>query len=111
GCSVVGGVGVVEDGGGMTGAGPRRSQRQRLLGEFFPPILGGTPEAWAEANRTVMPRLWQGYGSYGRTDVDYAAYDRAYRTAWLGGMCELLNVSLPPEEECIAQAHRAAAYV
>jgi HAD superfamily hydrolase (TIGR01509 family) len=101
----------VDDGGVMNDPVPRKSQWQRLLGEFFPPILGGTPEAWAEANRTVMPRLWQGYGLYGRTDVDYAAYDRAYQTAWLGGMCELVDVRVPPEEECIALAHRAAAYV
>ena len=101
----------IDDGGVMNDPTPRRAQWQRLLSEFFPPILGGTPEAWAEANRIVAPRLWQGYGLYGRVDVDYLAYDRAYRIAWLGGMCELVDVRVPPEEECIALAHGAAAYV
>ena len=101
----------IDDGGVMNDNALRGSQWQRLLGEFFPPILGGTPEAWAEANRIVAPRLWQGYGLYGPADVDYAAYDRAYRTAWLGGMCEWVDVRVPPEEECITLAHRAAAYV
>ena len=77
----------VDDGGVMNDNALRGSQWQRLLGKFFPPILGGTPEAWAEANRIVGPRLWEGYGLSGQADVDYAAYDRVYRTAWLGGMC------------------------
>src|SRR5437879_6127117 len=101
----------LDDGGVMSDPALRVTQWERLLSEFFPPILGGTPEAWAEANRVVMPRLRQGYGVAERMNVDYATYDRAYRTAWLGGMCALVEARVPPEEEGIALAHRAAAYV
>jgi HAD superfamily hydrolase (TIGR01509 family) len=101
----------LDDGGVMNDGALRAPQWQRLLGEFFPPLLGGTPEAWAAANRVVMPRLWQGYGVAEPAGVDYATYDRAYRTAWLGGMCALVEACMPPEEEGIALAHRAAAYV
>ncbi|MFQ5795557.1 MAG: hypothetical protein ACE5JP_10975 [Candidatus Bipolaricaulia bacterium] len=40
----------VDDGGVLNDNTRRSLQWQRLLGEFFPPILGGTPESWAEAN-------------------------------------------------------------
>src|SRR4051812_19338663 len=101
----------IDDGGVMNDNALRGAQWQRLLGEFFPPILGGTAEAWAEANRIVAPRLWEGYGFQGRTDLDYATWDRAYRIAWLVGMCECVGASVPSEEEGIALAHQAAAYV
>ena len=50
----------LDDSGVMNDPALRVPQWDRLLSEFFPPILGGTPEAWAAANRVVMPRLWRG---------------------------------------------------
>src|SRR5260370_40428934 len=75
----------VDDGDVMNDNALRGSQWQRLLGESFPPILGGTPEAWAEANRIVVPRLWEGYGLSGQPARDYTGQGRAYRTAWPWG--------------------------
>jgi HAD superfamily hydrolase (TIGR01509 family) len=80
---------------------------------FFPPILGGTPKAWAAANGIVARRQLEQYTRtmYGRVDADYAAWDRADRIAWTAGMCELVGVEAPPEEECIALSHRAADFI
>lgn len=103
----------VDDGGVMNDNSLRGPQWQRLLGEFFPPLLGGTPEAWAEANRVVAPRLWEEYLQImgGRPDADYLAYSRGERLAWLREMCELVGVPAPEEEACLELERQATAYV
>src|SRR5262249_24311232 len=103
----------LDDGGVMNDNALRGPQSQRLVGEFFPPLLGGTPEAWAEANGIVVIRQLEEYARTmaGRVEVDYAAFLRAAYLGWLGGMCELVGVAVPDEEECVALARRAAEYV
>jgi HAD superfamily hydrolase (TIGR01509 family) len=103
----------LDDGGVMNDNRRRGPQWQQLLGEFFPPILGGTPAAWAEANRVVAERLWDDHVRMirGGAVVDYAAFHRASELAWIGGMCEFVGVPMPPEEESLDLAARAAAYV
>jgi hypothetical protein len=54
----------LDDGGVMNDNRLRAEQWQRMVGEFFAPILGGSTTAWAEANRVVMdaffvPTAWQ----------------------------------------------------
>ena len=41
----------LDDGGVMNDNSQRGFQWRRLVGEFFVPLLGGTSEAWVEANR------------------------------------------------------------
>jgi HAD superfamily hydrolase (TIGR01509 family) len=103
----------LDDGGVMNDNALRGPQWQRLVGEFFPPLLGGTAEAWAEANRIVVPRLLEEYARtmYERVDADYAAWDRGDRLAWLGGMCERVGVPVPSEEACIELSYRSAEYI
>lgn len=104
----------IDDGDVMSDNARRGAQWQRLLGEFFPPILGGIPEAWAEANRLASPPLWQEkcvQAMWDEAKANYAAYWRAYQLAWLKGMCQLVRVSTPSEEESLALARRAADYV
>ena len=91
----------------------RGPQWQRLVGEFFAPILGGKPEMWAEANRIVAagffaPGAWQARLLSARS---YASFDYAYQRDWLKGMCELVGVRCPPEEEAVALARRAEAWI
>jgi hypothetical protein len=47
----------LDDGGVMNDNRLRGPQWQRLVAEFFVPRLGGTQEAWSEANRIVISRL------------------------------------------------------
>lgn len=103
----------VDDGGVMNDNALRGPQWQKLLGDFFTPILGGTPEAWAEANRIVAQPLWDDYARTmrGRVDADYMTYYREYELAWLGGMCELVGAPMPSEEETLDLVHRANDYV
>ncbi len=103
----------LDDGGVMNDNRARGPQWQRLLGEFFPPRLGGTAEGWARVNPVVANRLFEEYmttvlGS-GR---DYHTYWREYQIDWLRGMADMLEVALPPsDDEVFALAEAAAAYV
>jgi HAD superfamily hydrolase (TIGR01509 family) len=104
---------VLDDGDVLNDNALRGRQWQQLVGEFFAPRLGGTPAAWAEANRLVSARLlestaWQ---ARLRSATDYASFDRAYQIDWLHGMCTLLALPAPPEEESVALANRTGAWV
>jgi hypothetical protein len=72
---VAGWILFIDDGGVMNDNPVRERQWRQLLGEFFPPLLGGTPAAWAEANRVVMAQLMEDYARrmYGQADPDYSA--------------------------------------
>ena len=103
---------LIDDGGVMSDNRLRGAQWQRLIGEFFAPRLGGTLEAWADANRIVatnffIPENWQ---ARVQSAPDYVSFERTYWLDWLGGMCQLVGVERPPEEECITLAKEAEIY-
>ncbi|SRR5579884_3427360 len=97
----------------MSDNSQRGPQWQRLASEFFTPLLGSTSERWSEANRIVINRLLEPEAWQTRIQAaaDYTSFDRAYQIDWLGGMCELVGVATPPEEECFLLAHQAVAYI
>jgi len=103
----------LDDGGVMNDNRLRGEQWRRLVAEFFVPILGGAPAAWAEANRRVMdgisaPAAWQ---ARLLADPDYFAFDRRYLLDWLAGMCASVGVVPPPDAESVALARRASASI
>ncbi|HEY4389325.1 MAG TPA: HAD family hydrolase, partial [Ktedonobacteraceae bacterium] len=59
-------------------------------------------------NRILPPNSWT---ERMRAATDYASFDRRYQFDWLSGMCELVGIVTPPEEECVQLAHRATAFV
>ncbi|HMA37609.1 MAG TPA: HAD family hydrolase [Chloroflexia bacterium] len=103
----------LDDGGVMSDNARRAPQWQCLVGEYFAPILGGTPTAWAEANRVLTARLFDPAAWQARLQAapDYASFDRRYQLDWLGGMCGLLGIPAPPEAEGRELARRATAYI
>jgi HAD superfamily hydrolase (TIGR01509 family) len=109
----------VDDGGVISDNEERGRQWRRLLGEFFPPILGGTPERWSAANVRVMESFFGRYvqriladrAANGRVTLDYATYYREYRLAWLRGMCEGVGVKTPGDDgAALNLADRAISY-
>ena len=86
---------------------------QRFVGEYFVPLLGGSPEAWSRANRVVTDRLFEPDAWRRRVQAaaDYRSFDRDYQVEWLGGMCELVGFETPPDEECLYLARHAAAFI
>jgi len=103
----------LDDGGVMNDNNERALQWQRLVSEFFVPLLGGSSGAWSRANRVVTDRLFEPAAWQRRVQAaaDYKSFDRAYQVEWLRGMCELVGVGIPPEEECLRLALRAAAFI
>ena len=103
----------LDDGGVMNDNRTRALQWQQLVSEYFVPLLGGSPEAWSRANRVVADRLFEPGAWRGRVQAaaDYRGFDRDYQVDWLWGMCELVGVETPPEEECLRLARRAATFI
>jgi len=109
----------LDDGGVMNDNTLRTPQWQRLLGEFFPPRLGGSAEAWAEANRVYTDGLWNDGGSWAEYGTrlwqeggeSYAGFHRAYQIEWLHGMCKVLGLPLFPDDAAVALADEATAFV
>ena len=103
----------LDDGGVLNDNRLRGTQWQRMVGEFFVPRLGGTPEAWAEANRALItsmlaPDAWR---ERMLAAPDYATFDYKYQLDWLYGMCELVGVPPPSEKESVALARQASAAI
>ena len=103
----------LDDGGVMNDNNVRALQWQRLVGEYFVPLLGGSSEAWSRANRLVTDRLFEPDAWRRRVQAaaDYRSFDRDYQVEWLQGMCALAGIETPPEEECLHLARRAAAFI
>jgi HAD superfamily hydrolase (TIGR01509 family) len=103
----------LDDGGVMNDNRTRALQWQCLVGEYFVPLLGGLPEAWSRANRLVTDRLFEPDAWRRRVQAaaDYRSFDRDYQVEWLRGMCGLVGIETPPEEECLRLARRAAAFI
>jgi len=91
----------------------RALQWQRLVSEYFAPLLGGTPEAWREANRLVIERLLdlERWRMRIRASSDYASFESSYQLDWLRGMCEVVGIAAPVEGECLELVRRADSYI
>jgi HAD superfamily hydrolase (TIGR01509 family) len=101
----------LDDGGVMNDNEIRAPQWRRLVAEFFVPRLGGEREAWAEANRVVAPTVWTIWEERLRSLGDYPTFDRGYQIDWLGGMCDLVGVPRPPDDEALSLSHAASRWV
>lgn len=109
----------LDDGGVMNDNRLRTPQWQRLLGEFFPPRLGGSAEGWAEANRVYTEGLWvvnatwldYAAGLWRQGGETYAGFQRQYHIEWLHGMCRLLGRPTPPDDEAVALSQQATHFI
>ncbi|MDQ6858338.1 MAG: hypothetical protein M3Z65_05020 [Chloroflexota bacterium] len=86
----------------------RAAEWRRLLGEYFAPRLGGTPPAWAEANRRVFLALWDDWHRLRDRGLEagpswWPDQDRR----WLSGMCEQVGVTVPADVDGTVRASRA----
>lgn len=104
---------LLDDGGVMNNNQLRGEQWPPLVGEFFAPRLGGTVSAWAEANRVVVQRLLEPTSWLQRLQASsgYASFERTYWNDWLSAMGQLVEITLPLEEECIRLAQQAEVFI
>ncbi|MBV9229549.1 MAG: HAD-IA family hydrolase [Chloroflexi bacterium] len=103
----------LDDGGVMNDNRKRISQWEWLVSEFFVPLLGGTPEAWIEANHLVVQRMLEPENWRARLQAaaDYASFQYSDNLDWLRGMCEVVGIAAPAEEECVELVRRASASI
>ncbi len=101
----------LDDGGVITDKQRRAAEFARLVGNCFVPLLGGTEEAWTCAHRMVADRLADPQSVRALATVDFVSFYQAYQLRWVGGMCELLGLPPPPEEECLDLASRALSWI
>jgi len=102
-----------DDGGVLNDNALRGAQWQRMVAEFFAPILGGDPETWAAANRVVITGILEPTAWLARMQAapDYRTFDRAYQLDWLHRMCAIVGVQPPPDDEAVELARRANASI
>ena len=103
----------LDDGGVMNDNHVRGPQWQQMVGEYFPPLLGGAAEAWAAANRAYMramfdPTQWE---ARLQAFTDYHSWDAAYQLDWINGMCAIVGVPAPAAEDAVELAHQASAHI
>ena len=83
---------------------------RRLLGAWFTPRLGGTPEAWAAANTIVFARQLDRWNVFlaGVDDIaDVPDWWRVDNRRWLTEMCDLVGVATPPDVDATVAAVQA----
>ena len=102
---------LLDDGGVITDKQRRAAEFERLVGDYFVPLLGKTEEAWTRAHHAVVDQLADPQSMSVLTAADFVDFYRAYQLRWLGGMCELLDLPTPPEEECLDLAYRALGWI
>jgi HAD superfamily hydrolase (TIGR01509 family) len=100
----------LDNGGVITGKEQQAAEFERLVGNCLVPLLGGTEEAWVRAHRVVVDRLADPQSARALA-ADFVGFYRAYQLRWVGGMCELLGLPTPPEEECLDLAYRALSWI
>ncbi|HEX6061150.1 MAG TPA: HAD family hydrolase, partial [Candidatus Limnocylindria bacterium] len=98
----------LDDGGVLNDNDRRAVEWRRLLGEFFAPRLGGTPDAWAQANSVVYEGIWDDWRLLQQRGEDPGPSwwpDQDER--WLGGMCQRVGVPIPIDVPATVRASRA----
>src|SRR5215472_9661619 len=101
----------LDDGGVITDKQRRGAQFGRLVGDYFVPSLGGTKGAWTRAHHAVVDRLADPQSLSVLTAADFVGFYRAYQLHWVTGMCALLDLPTPPEEERLDLASRALGWI
>lgn len=104
----------LDDGGVLNDNALRAPQWQKLVGDFFAPRLGGDPTAWAAANVSVFPGLFEKYQAMrsGQDNFDAIEADRLYHIDWLRSMAEIAGVESPStDDECFDLAWKATNFV
>ncbi|MPZ50587.1 MAG: HAD-IA family hydrolase [Dehalococcoidia bacterium] len=102
----------LDDGDVMNDNAVRGPQWQRLIGEFFVPRLGGTMEAWAAANTSIVDEVDGRYWSALSAGRPGDAVWREYNIDWLRSMAAEVGVQVPDDDDdCHALAQTAIGFI
>jgi beta-phosphoglucomutase-like phosphatase (HAD superfamily) len=103
----------LDDGGVLNDNSVRGAQWRRLAGEYLAPRLGGTREAWEQANAAYVTRLFAGDAWDVRLEAaaNYADFERTYFLDWVRGMCAMTGIEPPPDEDAIRLGRDAEEWI
>lgn len=101
----------IDDGGVLSDNSRRGPEWRRLVAEFFPPRLGGEPQAWSEANRATWRQVAEAHQPALAVEGHYVAGLKAYERDWLVAMCEHVGIAPPQGDACDALAREASLYI
>jgi len=85
----------------------RGKQWHALTGDYFASLFGRTAREWNVAHQIVAERLMDQGGAMQQATPDFITFYHTYNRCWLSGMCELLGLPIPAEEECLVLAEAA----
>lgn len=104
---------LLDDGDTMNDNELRGLQWRHLVGQFFVPIFGGEPVAWAAANYITIANIFkpENWDTRIQAASGYSSFQWNYWRDWIRGMCQLVKVEAPPEDECIELAIQAETYI
>jgi len=101
----------IDDGGVINNNELRAPEWQRLVAEFFVPLLGGDPTSWVDANRVVIKPLMLMFLE-GPKGQDYDTWFDSYQLLWLREMAAHVGVTVPEDDsQCIKLAWQASGYI
>jgi HAD superfamily hydrolase (TIGR01509 family) len=88
-------------------------QWRGLIGEFLSPRLGGTPEAWGEANVSAFEHQWARFSAAASAGgpVDIQGFFAKDARVWFLDMCDIVRVGRPTVEEAERIAAETVSYV
>jgi HAD superfamily hydrolase (TIGR01509 family) len=88
-------------------------QWRRLIGDFLSPRLGGSPEAWGEANAVAFGRQlarWRAAMAK-RGPADIRGFFAKDACLWFLEMCDAIGIPRPADEEAERLSADTASYV
>jgi phosphoglycolate phosphatase-like HAD superfamily hydrolase len=100
---------LLDLGGVITDKRQQAEQWRSLVGAYFAPRLGRTPQEWNTAHRIVTQRLADQGEVLQQATPDFITFHDTYDYSWLSGMCELLDLPILAPEDCLALAEAAIA--
>jgi hypothetical protein len=103
----------LDDGGVMNDNTLRGREWQRHVGEYLSPRLGGSLQAWGNANQVIATREFKRYKdhSWGTGELDFLAFQEQSDRDWLVGMTEMVGVEAPEGDACLRLAREAYGFV
>lgn len=100
-----------DDGGVLNDNTLRGPEWLRLIGEFMPARMGGTPEQCASANRQVFSRMWGDLQKRLPDFTSHQEFQRTYASNWVRGMCTYVGITPPPDDDAITLYYELSVYV
>jgi HAD superfamily hydrolase (TIGR01509 family) len=106
----------LDDGGVINDNTRRAPQWRRLVGEFFPPRLGGSAAQWSAANEAMFPSLLDRFiariAAWDDATSDYKQEIEINNIDWLRSMCAEAGILGPDtDEDCLALAKEATHFI